>query len=179
MEILHSTVWKTNFGLLFCKPKIPAEIYPNLFIPVITMLEQSKRNCWFQHDKATNDTAITTPFLLNIFGDRFVGRGLWSPRSPDLTPLVFFLWVFLKERVNRNNTSSLKHNTVGAVGGTSQKSSKFRKKNLREKGEISSLRKCEGGTFLAPVLLHIMYHTYLLTYSIQQSPSWEANWFCS
>jgi len=26
------------------------------------------------------------------------------------------------------------------------------------------------------------YHetfTYLLTYSMQQSPSWEANWFCS
>jgi len=21
--------------------------------------------------------------------------------------------------------------------------------------------------------------TYLLTYSMQQSPSWEANWFCS
>jgi len=22
-------------------------------------------------------------------------------------------------------------------------------------------------------------HTYLLTYSMEQSPSWEANWFCS
>ena len=29
------------------------------------------------------------------------------------------------------------------------------------------------------VTLSIKYSTYLLTYSIQQSPSWEANWFCS
>jgi len=24
-----------------------------------------------------------------------------------------------------------------------------------------------------------MYNAYLLTYSTEQSPSWEANWFCS
>jgi len=25
----------------------------------------------------------------------------------------------------------------------------------------------------------IVVLTYLLTYSVEQSPSWEANWFCS
>jgi hypothetical protein len=25
----------------------------------------------------------------------------------------------------------------------------------------------------------VIFHTYLLTHTVQQSPSWEANWFCS
>jgi len=33
-------------------------------------------------------------FLQGFFGDRFDGRGLWPPRSPDSTPPDFFLWRF-------------------------------------------------------------------------------------
>jgi hypothetical protein len=27
--------------------------------------------------------------------------------------------------------------------------------------------------------VHVHFYTYLLTYSMEQSPSWEPNWFCS
>jgi hypothetical protein len=27
--------------------------------------------------------------------------------------------------------------------------------------------------------VNITHYTHLLTYSMEQSPSWEANWFCS
>ncbi|CAH2107617.1 unnamed protein product [Euphydryas editha] len=31
----------------------------------------------------------------------------WAPRSPDLTPLVYFLWAYLKDRVYRSNPKNL------------------------------------------------------------------------
>jgi hypothetical protein len=36
------------------------------------------------------------------FQDRWIGRGgpiRWPPRSPDLTPLDYFLWDYVKDRV--------------------------------------------------------------------------------
>ena len=43
-----------------------------------------------------------TTFLDETFPGRWVGRGdptAWSPRSPDLTPLHFFAWGFIKDAV--------------------------------------------------------------------------------
>ncbi|CAK1595200.1 unnamed protein product [Parnassius mnemosyne] len=40
--------------------------------------------------------------LNELFDDRWIGRlgpHAWPPRSPDLTPLDFFLWGYVKERV--------------------------------------------------------------------------------
>ncbi|KAJ9587544.1 hypothetical protein L9F63_019024 [Diploptera punctata] len=40
--------------------------------------------------------------LKESFPDRWIGRGGpigWPPRSPDITPLEFFLWVYVKDRV--------------------------------------------------------------------------------
>ena len=42
-----------------------------------------------------------------FFDYRIFGRGLWTPRSPDLTPPDFSLWEFLKERVYSHNPRSL------------------------------------------------------------------------
>ena len=38
----------------------------------------------------------------SLFGDRIISKGLWQPRSPDLTPPAYFLWGYLKGRVYRN-----------------------------------------------------------------------------
>jgi len=40
--------------------------------------------------------------IQSFFGDRVVLKGLWPPRSPDLTPSDYFLWGYLKGRVCRN-----------------------------------------------------------------------------
>ncbi len=38
--------------------------------------------------------------LLNeFFEDHLISEGQWRARSPDLTPLDFFLWSFLKNQV--------------------------------------------------------------------------------
>jgi hypothetical protein len=45
--------------------------------------------------------------IFDMCSSSIVGRGLWPPRSPDLTLPDFFLWGFLKERVYSNNPRSM------------------------------------------------------------------------
>ena len=42
------------------------------------------------------------PKFSPFFGDRVISKGLWPPRSPDLTPSDYFLWGYLKGRVYQN-----------------------------------------------------------------------------
>ena len=66
---------------------------------------------WWQQDGAPPHYAKCVRELLNNnFGDRWIGRGgpvEWPPRSPDLSPLDFFLWGHLKRRVYRNRPANL------------------------------------------------------------------------
>jgi hypothetical protein len=81
------------------------------------VLKESERDCWFQYHGAMVHTANPTALLQEFFGEPIVGRGLWPPRSPDLTPHRL-LWGFLRERVNSNNPQSLeelKHNIEQAL----------------------------------------------------------------
>jgi len=51
-----------------------------------------------------------TTFLDETFPGRWVGRGgptAWPLRSPDLTPLDFFAWGFIKEVVYRRKVRDL------------------------------------------------------------------------
>ena len=58
---------------------------------------------WFQQDGATCHTANETMALLRDKSNGHVisrdGDVNWPPRSCDLTPLDFFLWGYLKEKV--------------------------------------------------------------------------------
>ncbi|GBN62759.1 hypothetical protein AVEN_149503-1 [Araneus ventricosus] len=41
-------------------------------------------------------------FLVTTFPQRWIGRGAvmaWTPRSPDITPLDFYLWGYVKQHV--------------------------------------------------------------------------------
>jgi len=38
---------------------------------------------------------------------QYVPKGLWPPRSPDLTPPDYFLWGYLKGRVYRNKPQTI------------------------------------------------------------------------
>ncbi|XP_071578855.1 histone-lysine N-methyltransferase SETMAR-like, partial [Temnothorax nylanderi] len=62
-----------------------------------------RANMWFQQDGHPAHTARATRALLNEkFGNRWIGLygpHEWPPRSPDLTPLDFFLWGHLKQQV--------------------------------------------------------------------------------
>lgn len=64
---------------------------------------QTRRRMWFLHDGATPHYArVVTDFLNTMFPNRWIGRNgavHWPARSPDLTPLDFYLWGHVKTLV--------------------------------------------------------------------------------
>lgn len=60
-------------------------------------------NVWYQQDGAPpHYSLVVREYLNEVFPNRWVGRRgpmEWPARSPDLTPLDFFLWGYLKSRV--------------------------------------------------------------------------------
>lgn len=58
---------------------------------------------WFQHDGApAHKIGPSQALLRSMFNDKIIGYGglvEWPPRSPDLNPLDFFLWGFIKSKV--------------------------------------------------------------------------------
>ena len=57
----------------------------------------------FQQDGAPPHFRLTVrAHLEETYGDRWIGRGgptSWPPRSPDLTPLDFYAWGYMKNYV--------------------------------------------------------------------------------
>lgn len=62
-----------------------------------------RMRAWFQLDGCPAHFGLNVRNWLNTnFPGRWIGRAgpvAWPPRSPDLTPLDFFAWGFIKERV--------------------------------------------------------------------------------
>ena len=75
----------------------------NEFLPSLRKQRVNMGRVWFQQDGATPHTsgAVLT-WLHETFGDRLISyrtNHVWPPHSPDLNPLDFFLWGYLKEKV--------------------------------------------------------------------------------
>ena len=69
----------------------------NYLLPIIKTMTLTERILlWFQQDGAPAHYAQQVKAFLNEkFFSQWIGRGgpiEWPPRSPDLTPLDFFLW---------------------------------------------------------------------------------------
>ena len=66
------------------------------------------RSIIFQQDGArAHFSTDVRQYLDNHFPNRWIGRGApirWAPRSPDLTPLDFFLWGHVKSNIYKNLT---------------------------------------------------------------------------
>ena len=82
--------------------------------------EENIGNIWFQQDGATCHTAEATVDVLRpAFEDRIVSRRadvIWSPRSCDLIPLNYYLWVTDKYYADKPETIDvLKHNIREAI----------------------------------------------------------------
>ena len=77
---------------------------------------------WFEQDGASPHTSRLTliTWLEDRSGDRIsrkTRRG-WPPHSPDLTPLNFFLWGYLKSKVyagDPQNLDQLNHGIISEV----------------------------------------------------------------
>lgn len=70
----------------------------------------TRRTMWLQHDGASvHNHWIVREFLDQSYPNRWIGRGgtiPWPARSPDLTPMDFFLWGYVKERVFRHRSTT-------------------------------------------------------------------------
>ncbi|GFV65586.1 uncharacterized protein TNCV_778721 [Trichonephila clavipes] len=86
-------------------------IITNFFIPELN--NHDVQELWFQQDGATCHTARATIDLLkDTFGDRLTSRFgpvNWPARSCDLTPLDYFLWVYIKSLVYADKPQTLDH----------------------------------------------------------------------
>ena len=71
---------------------------------------QLRRHLWYQLDGApAHFTLPVRQWLDQHFPGRWIGSGgpvAWPARSPDLTPLDFFLWGSMKEKVYQTEIAS-------------------------------------------------------------------------
>ena len=73
------------------------------FMPALRRKSDDLQTVWFQQDGAAPHTSFAVlDWLKETFGDRLISYRtdrVWPPHSPDLNPLDFFLWGFLKDKV--------------------------------------------------------------------------------
>ncbi len=81
------------------------------FIPALRKITDMDR-VWYQQDGAAPHTAnVVLNFLTQVFPSRHISLKTdfeWPPHSPDLNPLDFFMWGYLKERVYSPPPANLK-----------------------------------------------------------------------
>lgn len=91
----------TNFLVPTLKIRFPDVNNPN----------EIDRSIWYQQDGAPPHYSCTVRNYLNeVFPNRWIGRRgtiEWPPRSPDLTPLDYFLWGYLKSKVYVNRPDNI------------------------------------------------------------------------
>lgn len=73
-----------------------------------SLSEEELNKAWFQQDNAPAHTAdVTLDHLNRVFSGRLISKGLWPPRSPDLSPLDFYLWGYLKQVAYNNHPRTI------------------------------------------------------------------------
>ncbi|KAJ4433709.1 hypothetical protein ANN_16020 [Periplaneta americana] len=96
----------------FAEQTVNATTYKDMLkLYAIPQLFELQPTVFFQQDGAPPHWALEVRRTLdNTFPARWIGRGgpiAWPPRSPDLTPLYFFLWGFVKDKVYRTRMIDL------------------------------------------------------------------------
>lgn len=109
-------------GPFFFNDNLSGEMYLEFLqfelVPALAVLfpngndpDVPNENIWFQQDGAPPHYARNVRrYLDEVFPGRWLGRRgpiEWPARSPDLTPLDFFLWGHLKSRVYQNRPNNL------------------------------------------------------------------------
>lgn len=87
------------------------------FLPALLRKGVNLEDAWFQQDGATPHTATK---IVEWLEENFKGRYLsyrteriWPPHSPDLNPLDFFLWGYLKDHVYTEKPTTLHELKLG------------------------------------------------------------------
>lgn len=102
-----------------------------------------RQDMWFQHDGAPAHFGNAVRDHLNVtFERRWVGRGgpvHWPARSPDLTPLDYFLWGHMKQLVYRTPVES----EIDLVGRITEAAARIQEDvNVFEQVRQSFVQRC-------------------------------------
>ena len=93
-----------SFAIFFSETLNSHHYCDDIVHPFIVQLKEDEidKAC-FQQDGATTHTAHMSMALLDdVFADRTFSKTIWPPRSPDLSPPHFFLWVTMKNSMYSN-----------------------------------------------------------------------------
>lgn len=107
----------------FAEKTITAAVYLDLLTEYVApQLADLQPTVMFQQDGAPPHWGLRVrEFLNETFPGRWIGRGgpiLWPPRSPDITPLDFFLWGYVKDIVYKTQVqdiNDLRNRITGAI----------------------------------------------------------------
>ena len=117
---------KRIIGPIFFDSTVNTDVYLTFLDELYHQLTEEERNyCFFQQDGATCHTSERSLTRVHqIFTEeRTVSKGLWPPRSPDLSTCDFYLWGYLKGKVYEQNPHSideLKDNIRNCISSITQ-----------------------------------------------------------
>ena len=100
---------RSIIGHIFFDATITSGAYMEIFNTIVNQLDDEKLSIgYFQQDGATSHTSnASMSEIQSSFGDRVISKGLWPPRSPNLTPPDYLLWRYLKGRVYHNKPRTI------------------------------------------------------------------------
>jgi hypothetical protein len=100
--------------------------FQNLLADTVPLLVRQRM--YFMQDGAPPHFAVTVRQHLDmVFGQRWIGRGgpvAWPPRSPDITPCDFWLWVHVKAEVYKTeiiDINDLRNKIINAFNTVREK----------------------------------------------------------
>ena len=115
---------KTNFVNWLMKTKSPSKLRRTNFLRKFGKLKNSNKHIFMQDGSPTHWSTNVSKWLNENLPGRWIGRGgqqdcniSWTPRSPDITPLNYFLWGYIKSKVyvkNYENISDVKAAIISA-----------------------------------------------------------------
>ena len=133
----------------------PTEVYLQIFNDSVNQLmDDEPTTGYYQQDGATcHISNASMREVESFFKDRIVSKNFWPPRSPDLTPVDFFLWGLLKSKVYKNTPP---HNRTTQRRYKPRDWSRQRRhfgNSIPEFGEmLSNVLGCERRPFSAPIM---------------------------
>ena len=91
--------------------KIAAELGINREMLNMMFVNDIYPDQWFQQDGATAHRSLRArEWLTNQFGNKIISHHMefpWPARSPDLSPLDYFLWGYVKENVFKRQPADI------------------------------------------------------------------------
>jgi hypothetical protein len=109
---------------------------------------------YVQHDAAPSHyIRLVTQHLNGTFPTRWIGRGStinWPPRSPDLTPLDFCLWDWMKSKVYRRKVDTrdeLLDHIMDVTARIKQSQDALRREKRHVLTRVAKCTDVDGGIF--------------------------------